>query len=44
MKIPASALTAYKGKTVQFSLRGFNTKDILGTISIYAAPASATVK
>ena len=42
--VPASALTAYKGKTVKFSLRGFNTKDTLGTISIYAAPASAKVK
>ncbi len=44
VEIPASALTAYKGKTVKFSLRGFNTKDTLGTISIYAAPASARVK
>ena len=44
VKVPASYLTAYKGKSVQFSLRGYNTKDILGTISIYAAPAKATVK
>ena len=42
--IPAGALGEYKGKIVRFSLRGYNSKDILGTISIYAAPASAAVK
>ena len=42
--IPASSLSDYQGQIIKFSLRGFNRKDILGTLSIYAAPASATVK
>ena len=44
VQIPASALTAYKGQSVQFSIRGFNTKNTLKSLSIYAVPAAATVK
>ena len=44
IKIPASSLTAYQGKSVQFSIRSFNTRNTLGSLSIYAAPATATVK
>ena len=42
--VPASALADYKGRSVQFSIRGFNTKNILGSLSIYAVPAAVTVK
>ena len=42
--VPASALTACKGQSVQFSIRGFNNRNVLSSMSIYAAPASATVK
>ena len=42
--IPAAFLSDYQGQILQFSLRGYNRKDILGTLSVYAAPASATIQ
>ncbi len=32
------------GVAAQYTIRGFNTKNTLGSISIYAAPASAAVR
>jgi len=44
VKIPASALSAYKGKTVNFSIRGFNSKNTVSSISIYAQAAAVKTK
>ena len=41
--VPASALSAFVGKTAQFSIRGYNTKNTLSSLSTYAATASAKV-
>ena len=40
--IPAEYITP--GKLTNYSVRGYNTKNVLETMSIYALPAAATVE